>query len=231
MRGTVHEDTDRATPCKSITADYNGDNAMAFVPVPFGAQVEIRGTLHGSQVENVLWFRGAVEWSAGALGTLCTDVATAFTTEVLPVMSSDYTFREVYATAQFSRTGPFSVAVSAGGITGGIASSARNAAESLCMKLLTENRGRSYRGRLYQMAIPSSQLDDSRWSEATLTTFVERWNNFRTLMSDLDRTWSVCSRYSGGAARAAGILTPITLVSVTDNVVDSQRRRKPNVGQ
>lgn len=204
---------------------------MAFVPVPFGAQVEIRGTLHGSQVENVLWFKGAVEWSASSLGTLCTDVANTFVTEVLPLMSSDFVLREVYATAQYSRTGPFSVAVAAGGVVGGVASTCRNAAESLCLKLLTENRGRSYRGRLYQMAIPSSQLDDSRWTEGTLSAFVGAWNSFRGVMSDLDRTWSVCSRRANNADRASGILTPITLVSVTDNVVDSQRRRKPNVGQ
>lgn len=203
---------------------------MAFVPVPLGAQVEIRGTLHGQNVENVLWFAGATEWDAGTLGALAQDVANTYLAEIMPLMSTDYVLREVYATAQFSRTGPFSVAVATGTQTGGIASSVRNSAEALCMKLLTANRGRSFRGRLYQLAIPSSQLDDSRWSEATVANFITAWNSFRGVMADLGRTWAVCSRRANNADRAVGVLTPVTLVSVTDNVVDSQNRRKPARG-
>lgn len=204
---------------------------MAFVPVPLCAQVEIRCSLHGSRIENVLWFRAPTEWTAAALGDLCLVVADNYNTLIRPLMSTDVELREVYATAQYSRTGPFSQASFTPGLNGSVASTVRNSAESLCVKLLTENRGRSFRGRLYQFGLPSANLDDSLWSDATASGVVAAWNTFRANMVAEGFPWVVVSRRSNNQDRPVGIATPVTLCSITDRVVDSQRRRLPSRGE
>jgi hypothetical protein len=74
------------------------------------------------------------------------------------------------------------------------------------------------------------------FSDATVDAFITAYEQLLTVGSIISAEWVIVSRFSGVDAdkkpipRAAAVITPITAVTVVDNIVDSQRRRLPGRG-
>jgi hypothetical protein len=101
---------------------------------------------------------------------------------------------------------------------------------TLAVKWQTGYAGRSYRGRTYFIGLTENNVTGDTVAGAYASGLQ---GAFEQLMSDLDGAgfgMGVLSRYHNNAPRTAGVLTPITSVSV-DTVIDSQRRRLQGRGR
>ena len=96
----------------------------------------------------------------------------------------------------------------------------------------TGRAGRSYQGRTYHLGLWAGQVADNQVITAEVASIQQKYEDLRTTLDNatLAVEFGVLSKYTHGAPRPEGILTPITGVSV-DAILDSQRRRLPGRGQ
>jgi hypothetical protein len=109
---------------------------------------------------------------------------------------------------------------------------------TLTVSFRTANRGRSFRGRNYVVGLGETQVAGNTVAPSVITAFDGIYSQLLASPVAAIATWVVVSRFSGvdpvtkePIPRVTGIATPITSVTVVDNVVDSQRRRLPKRGQ
>jgi hypothetical protein len=202
---------------------------MAFVPIPNAAQLEFIYQWDGQIVENVLTYKILVDVTAANLQVLTTAAIAWWSANLKPLQSNQAALLTVKATDLSSQTGP--VVEDTTGLpivgTGGTASVPNNV--SIAVKLITANRGRSYRGRIYHIGLPTSTVTGNTVAGATRTSLRNAWLAALTLGTAPIWTLAVGSRYTANAPRVTGIATTVTDISV-NSVVDSQRRRLPERG-
>jgi hypothetical protein len=203
---------------------------MPFVPIPNAAQLEFIYSWDLQSVENVLTYRIPTTPTVADLQVLCTAAIAWWSANLKPLQSNQAALFSVKATDLSTQTGP--VVEDTTGLpivgTGGTASVPNNV--SCAVKLITNNRGRSFRGRIYHIGLPSSVVTGNTVSTTTRTALRNAWLAALTLGTSPIWTLCVGSRYTANAPRITGLATPVTDISV-NNVVDSQRRRLPERGR
>lgn len=120
---------------------------------------------------------------------------------------------------------------------GDITNDVKTNQDTIAIKFNTARSGRSYRGRAYMLALSAGSYSDANNIGSTALASIV--NAFDALRSDLDTAGyplGVLSRFNQDDVptpphkRAEGLLVPVTTVSATNGVVDSQRRRLPGRG-
>jgi len=205
---------------------------MDYIPVPLCAQAELIYSWASQQCETVLHYTLDDAWTTVQLQSLGDALITKWNTNIKPLMGSTLSLTSVVCTdlqaqngASITRAGGLP---SAGTQTGDVLPN--NCA--LVMTKRTDNRGRSFRGRIYSPAIPEPQISGNSPSGAFVTQLVNGWSQFMavTIAGPLTAQLVVVSKYSNNNPRVIGITTPV--VSITsDGVMDSQRRRLPGRGK
>lgn len=205
---------------------------MPFIPVADTVLAEIRQELFGQRIENTLYFR-MVGGSGIAESTgLANDLIVWWTTLLSQFLSLDLTLREVTITDLSTATG-YSVTVGAPtpNPTGDIAVPALPGSVAACVSFRTTNRGRSFRGRNYVAGLPENAVEGNTLSPTTRNGIVNSYGGIASTVVSFPWEWVVVSRYSNGAPRVAGTATLVSAVVMTDDFVDSQRRRLTGRGQ
>lgn len=206
---------------------------MPFIPVPNGVQCEVRGSYLGERVENVFWFfvDGEESPTVATLGAIAADVFSWWDDHIKPIISANYTLREIYCTDQSSQFG------GAYTYTTGLPADGANVQEplpgnvALCVSLRTFLRGRSNRGRSYIVGLTENQVSGNQVTTASAAAWLAAYDVLVNTFNTPPYQLAVCSRFSGGLPRAQGVLTPIQDATLVDTFVDSQRRRLPGRGQ
>lgn len=195
------------------------------------AEVSMRFTYDGQQVENVYHVIQADEWNATTLMSLAEDFDTWWHTNLQPSLPNDLVLREVVATDLSSATGP-SVTFPATSPQAGaqnVESLPNNV--TLAIKWLTSSRGRSFRGRTFHLGLSDTVVLRNTATDALIAQLQTAYEALLTSITAGDgAALCVLSEVSGGAPRANGICTEITGVSI-DPTIDSQRRRLPGRGR
>lgn len=207
---------------------------MVFIPAPNVAQVEIRGTLDGQPVENVLYFlKKAPPVTPATLGTLAMQVGQWWIANALPWLPVTYLFREIYATdlstaTSSASTWPADNNPGTRNPSGGVLPNSN----TLCISFRTNQRGRSARGRNYWAGLSKSDITNNTASMTLQQGIVGVYEALLTLVGDdtINWYWVVLSRFTNGAPRPQGLTNTITNVLIVDSTVDSQRRRLPGRG-
>jgi hypothetical protein len=91
-------------------------------------------------------------------------------------------------------------------------------------------RGRSFRGRIYQVGMTVYQLIDNQLTSGMRSALIEVYGELVTAMQTNAGRLCVVSRYHDKTARTTGVATPITSVNVNIDI-DSQRRRLTGRGK
>jgi len=100
---------------------------------------------------------------------------------------------------------------------------------AMVLKFSTDQRGRSYRGRVYLpgMVIESLETSDT-WLPAAAGAIT---SNFNLYIADIDDAWTdpeithvVVSRYTDNAPRTTGVATPVTAVTYNPAVATQRKR-------
>lgn len=200
---------------------------MASVPVENVAEVEVRQMLFGQLIENTLYFALTGGWDPASLSQLATAVGAWFIAEVMPNLSQDLSVREVLA--RDLSTGASSQGIySPGANTGGQPSAAAPSNVAAAISLRTAAAGRSFRGRNFIAGFKTAAVVADVLDAPTVDAIVAAYNlMLATYVAPAvpGAAWGVVSRYAAGAARVAGLFTPIIAATVTDYFSDSQRKR------
>ena len=203
---------------------------MAFIPVPNGVEVVLKGTKDGQEVINVFGVDNGSPADSGDLQ----DINDAFTTwwedEYRTITHESFHLDSINCIALDTASSPNYERTSFDNPTGGVSGDALANNVTLAVKHLTLSRGRSFRGRTYLVALPDNfMFDADHVSAGSLTTIIEVLTALVTLLLAIDKFLVVISRFADLAPRMAGIMTEITAMAA-DNIVDSQRRRLPGRG-
>lgn len=204
---------------------------MPFVPVSNVAQVQMVYTWDGQTVENVYHFSLAAAPIIGIMQDLAIDMKEWWITYLRGSAPGYFQLAKIIVTDLSTQTSPaieYAVDMPIAGSYNGI-SLPNNVA--CAVKWTTGLRGRSYRGRTFHCPIPTTWVTGNTLSSGGISTMRDSY----TALIDVDAggisaTLGVVSRFHNNAARAQGVFTAITGVSI-NATVDSQRRRLPERGR
>jgi len=95
---------------------------------------------------------------------------------------------------------------------------------------LTANRGRSYRGRMYNFGmVQSDELTTTAFTTSYITALASAMSNLLGVGNTPGFAPGVISTQAGNVPRTTGVFTPYNTFRV-DSFIDSQRRRLANRG-
>lgn len=204
---------------------------MPFVPHPTAVRVHQRAELHGQQIENVHFF-APVDATPIDLATLADEAHAAWTTEVMPPLSADYTLRETFVVSLASETAPGVTKITVPNVTGGAGNPAAPGGTTLCLSLRTGQRGRSARGRQYISGLTASGITDNSWNDSYANDIVQSFAAYAAAVeANAGAKLVVASSVSDGAPRPELLITDVQAITLTDFYVDSQRRRLTGRGK
>lgn len=202
---------------------------MPFQPVPGVAQFNIRASLGGETVENVIHYIDVVNaiWSASQLATYAQNIGVAWRDTVMPNLSDDYDLLEVEARDLSIEGGFVASWVPPEPVSGSLIQPALPNNIALCLTKLTARSGRSYRGRIYICGLVETQVTGNLVLNASADAIRTAVKNIFVLGGASTIGGVVVSRENQGTPRASGVATVITDVVLRDYRVDTQRRRLP----
>lgn len=204
---------------------------MAFVPAPNIVMVEIIGQKDGQIIENRFHVNVLGEPTSGNLSTLNGAVQAWITASYLPRLPDEVTITEVRLTSLHEQNGiQLSSPMSA---TGAGTTGAMPNEVTLCVSLRTGFVGRSARGRFYLLGLPLDvMLDQNRVLAAYRTAVATALQSLISTIQAAGFVMVIVSYVNNGAPRPGGpVYFVVSSAVVTDDIVDSQRRRRPGVGQ
>jgi len=152
-------------------------------------------------------------------------IISANNTDFMPYVSNELSFQEVNVLDLDSATGP-SVTRNGGlpNIGDVVEPSVPNNA-AMVITRRTDLRGRSYRGRVYLPGMTRGSLADSViWGTTRMGQMAAAYNAIWAAGTVLGWTHTVVSYQEDGVARAEGVATEVTAITVRQNVDDMSRR-------
>jgi len=202
-----------------------------FIPVPNCASVELVIQLNSALAENVLHVSKATPYSAADLVAV-RNIVDAWDNSVWKsTRHNAASLFRITSKALDSLGSPYDDYTLPTARLGTGGASQPNSV-SWAIKKATGLTGRSYRGRLYLIGVPTGALQTG--SQLISTTFatnvITYLTTLKTNLAAAGHTLGVVSYRNNGAWRTTGVFTPLLSWVYTDLIVDSQRRRLPGRG-
>jgi len=203
-----------------------------YIPAVNTAKVELVYSVLDEICENVLHFTAVTPWDATSLAQLCADVKTAWNDNVKANLSTSAILNKIRATDLASATGASVEYVTGLPLTGTIGNAVTNTMQTVVTKLTTDGRGRSRRGRIYNVGIPDNAVTNNQITGTYAGQLTTAWNDFRAdvLASTSAAPMTIVSYCQNKFWLAEAETYAVTGAS-TDVYVDSQRRRGHGRGQ
>jgi hypothetical protein len=204
---------------------------MAFIPAPGIIQAEARALIDGQHVENRFMCRALSDITP----TLLQDVAVAvwdwWELSYASVLTSNVLLTEVVTSDMSEITGAQYTYAPDAATFGEYGGAPMPNEVSLSISLRTGNRGRSARGRYYQLCIGQEGMDGINTVSATYATASVAAGTALIAALDSIAPLTIVSYVSNKVPRPGGpVYFDVTSAVLVDRVVDSMRRRKPGVG-
>lgn len=202
---------------------------MAFQSVPGTAEVVISYLQNGEEMVNVLYAFKPGGYTLGDVTTLATNVDLSVAANWLPDQTQDTDYVSTLVRGlEFENDVEFITGTSAGPgtiVVGGLPNSV-----TFSVKKTSGLTGRSARGRLYWIGIPSSKLtaDENVLEPIYIGDVLNAVEAMRVSLATIGWQPVLVSRFTGGAKRLVGVTFPWVGVVAVNGVVDTQRRRLPS---
>lgn len=198
---------------------------MTYQNVENTVQVELRATLNGQPMENTLYFFSEDGVTTTNMAVLAAYVDDWWNSEMRPLLSASYVYRETYLTDLTTETGPTLTSLANAALAGtDISGSSLPGNVAFVLSFRTANRGRSGRGRNYIGGLNEDDVTGNLLTEAKANLFRDAYSAFLS-EALFPYRWVVVSRYNDGVKRAEGLVQTVTTVLYTDLTVDSMRGR------
>lgn len=200
-----------------------------FIPVPNTIQANVRFTMAGQLLENVLCFEYNTDFKTAA-DALYASLETAFWATLRTALSNQLTSNGTYMVDLSTQDGPVATYPVFTNPSGASAIGAAPNNVAYCVTHRTAKRGRAYRGRTYIAGLPLDKVANSLLDTGNRDTIVSAFNDLRADAASNSLTFVIASRYLDGAPRTTGVATPVEISVGRDLALDSQRRRLPTRG-
>ena len=200
---------------------------MPFVPVEDVARVAIVfQDTSGNEAVNVLHFINSLGGTTtGRLNTLATLIETWLFAEWAPTAAIGWSAVRLEIRDLTEAEGLYQVvAIDVPGTDDGQALPSQN---TIAISLRSNFVGRSRRGRLYHVGLSENAVNGDYLIGTSRTVLIDAYEALRTASDAADWNWVVISYVADGAPRANPLLTLITSITITDDVIDSMDKRKP----
>lgn len=194
--------------------------------------VSWRYTAAGQQCENRTFFLRDGTISPTNLAELAEALSDWWVANLEAITGTHVTLREVYAVDLTTETSPTATHTETPAPAGDYTGTPLPNNVTLAVSFRTPGRGRSSRGRWYVVGLTETSLSSTLGQTVNVTYAAGVLDAFVALDAALPIGWThvVCSFYTEGAPRSAGVAIPITNYLLTDLTIDSQRRRLPGRG-
>lgn len=194
------------------------------IPVPNSARVTIKGTLLGKPVSLNLWAQttsGSVDDTK--LATLALRVAVLQLVSFRGALSADYTSTVVEA--QDYSTGPGSIQSSTFGNGHGFGGPSEPSLIALRLFADTTPPRSSHRSTVWVHSIPQERVIEDEIEHGYADGLAAGWSNLIVILPIFGWRYVAASLIDRGAPRSAGVVAPITSVSVASYQVAPRRGR------
>lgn len=203
---------------------------MPFPPTPNTVKVAVTGQLAGQQVTNVYYVEKISAWTLPELEQVADEFIAWLRTEVLPLLATEFVYTLIEILDLTTANGIYYTRQIDSPNTGQIASPAMPNECAVCLSLRTGQSGRSFRGRKYMSGVPENNVTNNTVTTPYLQAWVNAFNGLLLTIGTAGWSWVIVSTIENGVPRAQGLTTAINSVIFTDDIIDSQRSRKPGVG-
>jgi len=221
-----------ATMGKLEERDTMCEGPHPYIPVVNVAKCEMVYEVLGEIVENVLHFSKITPWTVATLLSLGATVKGAWDLYIQPQQSTDAILNKIRLTDLTTQFAAAVEYVDGLPMAGTIGNGVENGAQTVATKLITPGRGRSRRGRIFNVGMPDNTVTNNRITDTYAQDLTDAWNNFRNevLTGPEEAIQVVVSLCQGKAWLETGEAYAVVDCS-TDVWVDSQRRRLHGRGQ
>lgn len=203
---------------------------MPFQPVANTARAELIFSWDGQIVENVLHYVNLDDINVGTLTDLAEALKTIWNTYLRPLTPTAISLTTIKCTSLETEFAPGIEYTSGLPIAGTGTGTILPNNVTIAVRFLTSLRGRSYRGRAYQVGLTTALITGNVITTGYQAALGAAWAQFQSMGTDPEWQQAVVSRYQGGLLRPSGIATLVTGYQV-DRTLDSQRRRLPGRGE
>lgn len=196
----------------------------AFIPAPNTARVRMVYESNGSTVMNVFHFLGDAPLIAADLSGLVDEVHTEWVAFIKARQVDTLTLRYIEATALDDAAAPQVTLVvnETGSGTGELVPNN----VTLAIKFATGLTGRSNRGRMFFLGMGKAGISGDQVTDATVSANVSAVTSFFDgITTALGLRHAIVSYCNNKAWRTTASVEPVLSYLVTDNNIDSQRRR------
>ena len=204
---------------------------MQYIPVQDTASFELIYDVFGQKCENVFHVYKLSGWTADDLDTYCATFEAWWSAYGKARVHSGVSLGLIVAKDLSSQTAPAIEYASGLPISGTYPNGTDLPLNvTVAVSFGTNLRGRSYRGRIYQVGMTSDMIVDNQITVTFKNSLLTAYNDLVARISQTGGDLVVVSRFHNKAPRSVGVTTPITRVSVDVNL-DSQRRRLTGRGK
>jgi hypothetical protein len=201
---------------------------MTFVPVANTCQVELRYSLFGEAIENVLYFTRFLGVNQAQNQNIAEWVADWWEDQLRTIQRDDLTLREVYSRCLTSEDSHQYTDTRYTGYAGEYTSgNPLPGSVSFAVSFRTGFAGRSNRGRNFACALSTVQTDANQVTSTYRDAIVGIYEQFLQPSPWISSSWAwvVVSRWNNHEQREFGIATPVVTVLAVNDDLDSQRKR------
>jgi len=199
---------------------------MPFIPALNVAEVHIRGTLLGQDVENTFYYEKSGGILQTDLDTLVGNIASVVASDWIPNLSVHWSGREVYARDMTTLIAAQATDASIAGDAGAISGDCAPSYVTLAVKRSSGLTGRSARGRIFWMGIPETWLVGNGLGSGVVNAIILNLEAVDQAAVTAGFTPVIISKYGSGAPRATALIFDLLTWSVSDSLTDTRRSRK-----
>jgi len=203
---------------------------MPFVAAPNIVMAEFLATKDGQLIENRVHVNMLAEPTLANMGTLNTALVSWLTTDYANRLPQEVVITGCKLTSLHTQNAvQLNTALN---LVGVVAGGAMPNEVSYCVSLRSGFIGRSARGRFYVLGVPSGVMtSQNRVNSAYRTNITNTVGALRTTIAGTGFLQVIVSFVSGGVPRPGGpVYFVLQSATTTDDIVDSQRRRRPGIG-
>lgn len=203
--------------------------AHPFIPTPNTMQLAIRYAATEGKYENVLYVRTTGTPSLGDLQQIGTFVEAWWNNTYKTHISNAIQFTGVYGrdvSQEFGQSWEIGFTPSAGTLT----AEPLPFKDSFAIKKVTNVGGHRRNGRVFIIGLTEGQVTRNSVNPLDAAALRDDWEELTSELETNGYPVGWVSYCVNGAWRTTGLFCPIMEWVVTDFLVDSQHRRKPNVG-
>ena len=199
---------------------------MAFQRVPDTAAVTLVFEQNNENLVNTVHAQKLGGYTAAEISSLANSVDNSVATNLRPEMVVDSVYLRTEVRGLDLENDFLAIDGTNGG-TGAIAGPGLPNNVTLSIKRASAVTGRSARGRVYFVGMPSAQLtgNENQWDSVAVQNKQIAWEALRITIVNAGWTPVIVSRFANGLQRVEGVVFAwISTLAVNDNV-DSQRGR------